>query len=143
MSTVTEEIGSAFRWTKEYEVGIERFDTQHKKLFTIIDVLGSALAQGEGSAVVEPVLADLIALTKQHFQDEESFMAKYSFPSLPEHRTEHETFLKQIHKFREAHEQGRVAVPAQLLLFMQRWWSSHVQTADQKYGAFLTSRGVH
>ncbi len=69
-------------------------------------------------------------------------MAEHNFPSLSSHRAAHEQFGKQIEAFLAEHRQGKVGVPAHLLMFMQSWLKEHVMRIDKQYSAFLNARGV-
>jgi hemerythrin len=79
---------------------------------------------------------------KYHLADEEALMAEHNFPSLSSHRAAHEQFGKQIEAFLAEHRQGKVGVPAHLLMFMQSWLKEHVMRIDKQYSAFLNARGV-
>jgi hemerythrin-like metal-binding protein len=142
MSSQTNESGSSIRWTRAFSVNIESLDKQHQDLFGKMAGLSRALSLGEGGAVVDSVLADLVAYANQHFADEEALMANHEFPTLSHHRAQHDKFREQVKAFIEDHKQGRVGVPAQLLLFMQRWLKEHVTHTDMQYSSFLNARGV-
>jgi len=142
MSSQTDARESAIRWTDAFSVGVESLDQQHQKLFAKVAELSRALSRGEGGTVVDSVLSDLAAYAKYHFADEEALMAQHDFPSLSSHRAAHERFRKQIEGFLTEHRQGRVGVPAQLLMFIQSWLKEHVMHTDKQYSAFLHARGV-
>jgi hemerythrin len=142
MSSASNSLESGIRWTKAFSVNVELLDEQHRNLFSKVAQLSQALSQGNGGSVVESVLTDFLQYAQQHFSDEEALMAQHEFPSLPSHRAEHDNFRKQIGGFLEDHKQGKVGVPAQLLLFMQRWLKQHVMHTDKQYSAFLNARGV-
>jgi len=131
MSSQTSQNESAIRWTEAFSVKVESLDQQHRELFARVAALSSALSRGEGGIVADSVLAGLVAYANQHFADEEALTAHHEFPSLSSHRAEHDKFRKQIAIFLEDHKQGKLGVPAQLLLFMQRWLKQHVTHTDK------------
>jgi hemerythrin-like metal-binding protein len=136
-------VESAIRWTPAYSVNISLLDRQHKKLFVLLAELSSALSEGEGQAVIDSVLRELIAHAESHFGDEESLMAQHGYPGYDTHRAEHEMFRQKIAQFLKDHKSGKPGVPVEVLLFTQDWVAGHMKDKDKQYTAFLNARGVY
>jgi hemerythrin len=118
-------------------------DAEHKRMFEIVRELYTAMRSGQGGEVAGGVFRRLIDHTSKHFAAEEKLMEDHGYPLLALHRAEHKGLADQILAFKKDFDAGSSAVLPQLLGFMDGWLKNHTQTVDQKYVAFLTSRGVH
>jgi len=134
---------SAFQWNASYSVKVEAMDAQHKRLFEIIRELYTAMRSGHGKDVVGEVLHRLIEYTVQHFAAEERLMEKNGYQLLAEHRIEHKALTDKVVAFKKDFEAGSATVTLDVMTFLQDWLTHHIQSVDQKYGAFLNSKGVH
>ncbi len=134
---------SAFQWNTSYSVKVEAMDAQHKRLFEIIRELYTAMRAGQGKQVVGEVLHRLIEYTVQHFAAEEKLMEKNGYQLLAAHRIEHKTLTDKVVAFKKDFEAGSATVTLEVMTFLQDWLTHHIQDVDQKYGAFLNSKGVH
>ncbi|HVM91282.1 MAG TPA: hemerythrin domain-containing protein [Terriglobales bacterium] len=54
-------------WNPSYSVKVEKCDTDHKKLFDILNKLHEAMSAGNGNQVVAKVVKELGDYTKFHF----------------------------------------------------------------------------
>ena len=59
-------------WNEKYSVHIEEIDSQHKKIFSIINRLHSALKARKGKKVIGNLLDELVDYTYYHFATEEN-----------------------------------------------------------------------
>jgi hemerythrin len=132
-----------FRWSEKYSVNIATLDDQHRHLFVAINELNQALANGQGGAVVDPILKQLGDYAVTHFAAEETLLTEYKFQERDIHRAEHEKFLQSITKFLDDYHAGKPGVPVSLLLYLQTWLKEHILITDKAYSSFLNARGVH
>lgn len=136
------EVGHGFRWTETYSVKIAELDRQHQGLFAIINQLNDAMDAGQGAAVMDSVLDELLGYAKHHFAAEESLMEQHRFPGFPTHQLEHQAFGRNITRYLEDFRAGKVGAPAALLMFLQSWLREHILKSDKAYSTFLNERGV-
>jgi len=134
---------NAFQWTAAYSVKVDALDAQHQKLFEIIRELYSAMRSGHGKDIVGNVLRRLTDYTVDHFAAEEKLMEKHAYPQLAEHRVAHRDLVNKVLAFKKEFDAGSSAVTPDLMIFLQKWLTNHIQTIDQKYGDFFNSHGVH
>lgn len=134
---------SGLRWTSNYSVNIAALDRQHQNLFTTINELNDALANGDGHAALGRILQKLVDYAVNHFAAEETLMSEHDFPGLSTHRDEHERFKRNIAQFLQDFEAGKSGVPVSLMLFLQSWLKAHILGSDKSYSAYLNARGVH
>ena len=136
-------MSSTFEWKDAYSVKVNAFDTQHKKLFALINELHTAMASGHGKDIAKDVLDRLLDYTVHHFAAEERLMSAHKFPGYIAHKGEHKALTDKVLAFKKEFEAGTSNVTPQLMTFLQQWLRNHIQSVDQQYSAFLNAHGVH
>jgi len=86
-------------WKSEFSVGIERFDDDHRHLFSLLNQLHESMAARDGNLVLSLVLRELVWYAQNHFRAEEVLMKLYGYPELASHRAEHDRFTEQVVQF--------------------------------------------
>lgn len=130
-----------FEWNDSYSVKVGVLDTQHKKLFKVIQDLENAVEAGHGKDKAREVLGRLIEYTVYHFTAEEKLMESHGYPGLSEHRAEHKLLTDKVLQYKKDFEAGNVAIPT-FMAFLQDWLQQHILTVDQKYSDFMNQHGV-
>lgn len=129
-------------WHSRYNTGIQIIDEQHQELFATVDRLRGSVQDGGDRDAIEGLLAALVQHSERHFATEESFMARYGYPDLPQHMAEHASMLTSLHellgKFRESHHTLALMVPT----FMEGWLKHHISDGDFGFVTFLKSRNL-
>jgi hemerythrin len=131
-----------FEWSPKYSVGVSSVDAQHQNLFAISRELHAAMVAGQGKASLARILDRLVSYTVVHFAHEERLMRLYDYPDLPAHKAQHDALTRQVTKFQEDFNAGRVAMTVQLLQFLKDWLQKHIQGADQKYVPHIKDRAA-
>lgn len=132
-----------FEWTQEYSVSVVCFDTEHKKLFSLINELNEAMAEKRGRFVVARVLQELADYARWHFAGEESAMRRANFAGLGQHVMEHQEFSAKVEKFYAECDDSYSTVPIEVLYFLRDWLLKHVLIADRLYAEPLNRTGIH
>lgn len=83
-------------WNEKLSVGVQQFDSEHKKLVGMVNDLFDAVQAGRGKDILGPILDGLIGYTKTHFANEERYMTQHGFPGLAAHKAEHDALAKQV-----------------------------------------------
>jgi len=127
---------------KRYSTEIERFDEQHKRLFTLLNDLYLAMEEGRSEQRVGDILRELERYTEYHFGDEEEFMQDCGFAMdcadcFFNHREMHEEFAAKVKELRQKHEEGEY-ITMEMLMFARDWLDSHIAglDQDQSYGDY-------
>jgi hemerythrin len=130
-------------WTNEMGVGVVALDDDHKKLIGIINQLHFEMDEGHDKKALGSVLDQLVDYAKKHIAREESLLFQANYPDAPEHKMEHERFIREIIALRERFSSAPAAtLDTELAGFLRTWLDDHVENADKKYGQFLNSRGI-
>jgi hemerythrin len=131
-----------FQWTAEYSVRNAAMDSQHKQLFGIIRKLHTAMRSGHGKDVLSEVLRRLVDYTLQNFAAEENLVMTDGSPQLITHRAEHKAPTDKVLAFKKDCDAGAYSNTPDLMKFLENWLTHHIQNVDQKYGEFLSAKGV-
>lgn len=131
-----------FVWNDRYSVGVTELDSQHKQLIKILNELFEAMTSGKTKEVLGKVLNELITYTKTHFSSEERYLQSYGYPSLTEHKKEHEAFVAKVSAFQKDFSAGKLSLSVEMSSFLKNWLVQHISGVDKKYGSFLNSKGL-
>jgi hemerythrin len=128
----------AIVWTPDLSVGVNSIDGQHKQLFEKADQLFEAGKNGKSKELIGQLLNFLDAYTKQHFKDEEAYMASINYPGLAEQRTAHKNFVSELTKLKTEYEKsgGNISVIINANQMVVEWLTKHISGMDKKIGVF-------
>jgi hemerythrin-like metal-binding protein len=129
-------------WNAKYSVGVHTLDDQHSVLFDILNDLHSAMMKGQAQNLTGPLLKKLLEYTRTHFKDEETLLARTTYPGLAAHRILHQDLVKQVERYVERFDRGEITLNVHLLNFLRDWLTNHIQKTDHEYGPWLNEHGV-
>jgi hemerythrin-like metal-binding protein len=127
---------------KNYSVGVQAVDDQHKVLFDIVNELHAAMLKGQAQSLTGPLLKKLAEYTHNHFTAEESKMASVKYPGLADHKLKHRELIKQVEDYLVRFDKGEITLNLHLLNFLRDWLVNHIQKVDKEYGPWLNEHGV-
>ncbi len=123
-------------WSDVLNIGLPILDEQHKQLFAIADDLLSAIARGEGEAVLKDIFDRLKSYTKYHFKEEEEYMRRIGYPKAEEHAAEHVLLMMRVNTLWRLIENGEIISPKGVSLFVSDWIVEHIMDKDGQIGQF-------
>jgi len=129
-------------WNESYSVKVGSLDTQHQKLFSIMNRLHEAMSVAKGQTQVKAVLQELIDYTTTHFAAEEAALEKQGYPTLAGRKAEHKALLEKVRGYQKEYMEGKTGMAASLLQFLVEWLKQHIQQTDKEYSQFLNDHGV-
>ena len=126
-----------FEWKKEYEIGIEKIDTQHKKLFEIADrgyaLLKNDLYLDKYDRILD-LLNELKDYTQFHFSEEEKYMESIGHKKLFTHKIEHNQFIEKISNVNlKSLDNNQDKYIVEMLDFIVNWIKNHILEKDKEY----------
>jgi hemerythrin len=130
------------QWSEDLSVGIHEIDDQHKKLIGLINGLHDAMKAGQAKESLKKTLAELAAYAVYHFQTEERYMEKFSFPGYPAHKMVHAAFVKKVSDFQAEYEAGKLGLSLELMHFLRDWLTNHIKGTDKHYTALFQKNGL-
>jgi len=132
-----------FSWKPEYTVAVQRFDSEHKKLFSLLNELNDAMSAGQARFVVGRILHELANYTRTHFAAEVTAMRRTDFSGIGEHIAEHEALAAKVDAFVAEYEAGNTQlISVDLLYFLRDWLEKHILETDRKYSHTLNDAGL-
>jgi len=131
-----------FKWNDTYSVGVEIFDSDHKKLIEYLNQMYDLMTQKKPREEVKPVLDGLRTYTITHFKNEEIKFKLYDYPDIESHKREHIGFIEKVEEFYKEYNSGKLMLNMEVLNFLTNWLKKHIKGSDQKYKSFFNEKGL-
>ena len=125
------------KWKKEYNIGVEPIDEQHKKLAEMIGQFQSSMPSKEKNKQMGDTLKFLVSYTNQHFTAEEELMQRIDFPHYTYHKELHGKLIGDITAVLIKIKKGESFQVADLTDFLTGWLINHILDEDKKIGGFI------
>jgi hemerythrin len=130
-------------WDESFSVRIAKVDQQHKQLFSLINQLHDAMAEGKGKETLDKVFSGMLNYTVTHFKEEEQMLSAHGYPQFAAHKKQHEAFIERFTQLQKDHNSGKLGVSIQTRDLLKTWWETHIKTIDMQYSSFLIQKGIH
>ena len=129
-------------WSEEYELGNDFVDSQHKRLFELVNNIGVTCSEGGDVNTLGETLDFLLQYTVQHFSDEEALQIKHNFPEYEHHKKLHEEFEAIVsEKVSEFKEKGSTKDLLDTVNeFVIGWLVNHILKEDMKIGEYIKDK---
>lgn len=128
-------------WTPDFSVGVEKFDEQHKRLFSMANQFLDSYKTKDLDQI-KKVINALRGYTVSHFDDEEEAMKAHDYPNLSDHLKEHEDFKRYVVELYDEVNSGKTDNLAERTSYFFKWLSEHIGGTDKKYGEFFRSLDI-
>lgn len=130
------------KWSKEYSIGIEYIDQDHKKLLHLLNQFSIAYDYAQCEEFEREALEELVSYTKYHFKREEKLMEDYGYPGFPEHQEEHQAMIDKVEEYVAIYNiEGHNSLK-QVTNLLTYWLINHIQESDTKYRDYLVELGA-
>lgn len=123
--------------TAKLMTGIGEVDSQHRRLFDLLNQLSDAIADGRSSEELVQVIDSLADYTGTHFRDEEALLRKASYPHYDAHIALHHKFEETVKKARIDVQSGKGMVASELVRFLTDWLVQHIAKQDLRYVPYV------
>ena len=134
---------SLVTWDESDSVKVKVCDTEHQKLFSLINALHEAMKSGQARSVIAGTVHELEKYTQTHFRAEEALMHRAQYAKLDEHRVEHQKFVAKIKEFKAELDAGQTDGSIKVVTFLRDWLTNHIKQVDKMYSEPLNSQGIH
>jgi hemerythrin len=125
-------------------MGVDTLDLQHRELIDRINILRTAVSQGQARTETGRMIDFLDEYVKVHFTMEETLMKRKKYRDYVSHRQEHLNFLTMFLEMKKQYEAlaAEGAVLSFLAVELDRklavWLMEHIATVDRQFGDFLS-----
>jgi hemerythrin len=128
-------------WTSECKTGFDEIDSQHRLLFAICNELLEIANPARQQDELKYLLHHLVEYIEKHFNTEEEYLERHSYPGIKEHKMRHAEITSQI---REVISQSKSMsqLKEQLDTMLDKWIRIHVLIEDKKYSVWAASKGI-
>ena len=130
-----------FQWTNEYAVGVRQIDEEHQRLFALAESLHQAMLEGLGKAILQDLLASLVAYTCYHFAHEEQLMERIRYPDYRQHREQHHELRQRVREIQGRFSSGEMTMTIEVMQFLMEWLRRHTTTSDRGIEGYLKKSG--
>lgn len=135
-----------FEWKKEFELGIESIDDQHKHLLDIGNRISELISNHDETSDnyddIINVIGELKDYTVYHFSNEEKLFRQYNYVDYENHKKEHDDFIAYIDSVDfNSIEIDQIKFMKNLLKKVVNWVFNHIITTDFLYKDFLIGHG--
>jgi hemerythrin len=117
-------------------------DEQHRKLIELINNMYHVMRKEEGPEKIDTVLDEMSVYASSHLREEEALLQANGYPEFENHLTLHKKYLQKVEELRVEWDNDKISGPKNIYSFLRQWWLGHIVEEDQKYGSFLTEKGV-
>ncbi|TQD46041.1 bacteriohemerythrin [Clostridium acetobutylicum] len=126
-----------FVWKDEFELGIDKIDNEHRKLFEIANK-GYELLKNEFYVDKYDKIMDIIVELKEyaefHFSEEKDYLASIGYKKLFTHKLEHDSFIKKVESFNiKEIDYDQDKYIQEMLDFVVTWIKEHILEKDREY----------
>jgi hemerythrin-like metal-binding protein len=127
-------------WNEAFSVGAQKLDEQHRKFFSITNLLFDSMQGAQNREVVGSVLKELQQYVVYHFKAEETLLKMYNYPDINSHKLEHENAIQKVNRFTLDYERGLQTIDIDLLKFLSDWIQNHILKVDRKYISYIKGK---
>ncbi|MZK52609.1 bacteriohemerythrin [Clostridium beijerinckii] len=129
---------SCNNFKKEYKIGIDFIDDQHRFLFELADKTYNLLTNEFSLDKYDKIMGlidELKSYTVLHFNAEEDYMKSINYKRMFSQKVEHDAFIKKLNEvdFRLIDENQDAAI-TEILKFLNDWLTEHFRDSDMLIG---------
>jgi hemerythrin-like metal-binding protein len=134
-----------FEWNSQVELGHPLLDEQHKRLFSLSEVVAQTLADSAEHRPAAAALLAVIEFARQHFAAEEGLMRASNYPGTDAHASLHTSLLAELDEYCRKVQRDRNAnlTVTGLVAFLWHWLIVHIDSTDRELVGWLQSRELH
>jgi hemerythrin-like metal-binding protein len=91
------------------------------------------LHNGNDREILIKLLTEMVAITKEHFLDEENDLKDKDYPELLLHIDEHKNLVIELNSLKELYIADRLVMDDEVIGFLANWLSVHTVETDSGY----------
>jgi hemerythrin len=129
-------------WDDKYATGIQLIDNQHKELVSLTNELFHACVDGDEAIgdVFKETMRRMVEYVHFHFGAEQEMMQRVKYPEYPEHKKQHDAFVRSVLESVKDYNEGKKLVPNHFVRSLRDWILSHIALSDKLYVPFIVSQ---
>ncbi len=128
------------QWTPDLSVGVEAIDAQHREIFAAANAfLEASRGDNDSTEEIERLMAFLEDYVVNHFNMEEIYMRRHTYPGYVEHKAAHTGFINDFYDLRQELDENGASreFSERLSRRVTEWLVDHIARIDKSFGSFL------
>ena len=126
------------KWDDQYCVNLLDVDENLKKIVDLINqIVELKSAKKTTDDEILETFADLTEFVRVYFPNEESYLTRYNYPELAQHKKEHKKFVKKLNAFRRWFVEDPNNLSEDVVNYLTGWIKLHIFEFDMKFGPFI------
>lgn len=121
------------KWDNKYNIGITRFDKEHKEFIDIINKAIVTKEHNNNPEELKEVIHEITMFAVNHFSEEESFMVEFDYPEYLSHKEEHSDFANNMVAYFNKILDGDYQITNEILVYLKYWLANHIRESDKKF----------
>src|SRR5262245_46840054 len=118
---------SSFSWDPAYHIDVESIDRQHRRIFDYMAGINGLLSDKAAHGDIDGMLDQFDIYCKMHFYEEERLMEEMDFPSIADHKRQHDQFVLNLDRFRSTTDVGSTDAVHDFEN-IKNWFVNHILT---------------
>ena len=123
-------------------LGLDLIDSQHRKLFDLINELAASSVSNTDHLETHEALLGMSEYLFEHFKTEENYMREFDYSGYESHRQKHAEFVQKTLEFHEKFRDGKIDLENEILRYLVLWFIDHVKGEDQKFVELFRAKGL-
>ena len=128
-------------WEESYSIGIESIDTQHEKLFDLVNKLFDLEDNKNIKEEMRDILYAFRDYTIVHFKDEEEYMQSIGYPQYEEHRLMHEYIVDSLSQIINTPASLSI-IKTKMRVVAKRILVDHIVDEDKKIAEYVQKNDI-
>ncbi len=128
-------------WNDGYRIGIRAIDSQHKKLFMIVNKLYDLDNESATKEEIRSILQDFRNYMQTHFDEEEEFMRSIKYDKLEEHKKLHQNLIETLASIIKTPANLNI-IKSKIKVISKRALIAHVLKEDIKIKDFIDNNEI-
>ncbi|MCU7930349.1 MAG: hemerythrin domain-containing protein [Candidatus Thiodiazotropha sp. (ex Codakia rugifera)] len=126
------------QWSRKFEVGHERIDSEHKIFLGLIRDVSLAPQQGMQKERILRHLNEVNKYAVFHFTSEENIMFDVTYPDRERHIKEHELLLALLTDKTHQYRSEEIALD-DIVSYLFEWFALHTTQIDTKLSRYISN----
>jgi hemerythrin len=134
------EMPDTIEWKSSYVVSVKEIDSQHKKIFQLLNKLAVTVEAGKSHRDLAYILSDILNHFRYHFTSEEVYLEAH--PDHDIHHQLHCDFTEKAHTYENQSKTDENYDFKEVHGLLTDWYMDHILNYDVKYFQYLLGRTV-